>query len=429
MDTTQAHTILCVDDEANILASLQRLFRKLDCKVLTATSGENGLSILKQEPVTMVLSDERMPNMKGSEFLGHAKELAPDSIRILLTGYADVTSAITAVNQAGLFRYVTKPWDDIDLLATVRAGFAQYELIQRNRQLEEQTRRQNEELAALNQTLEQRVTDRTISLEGHNEELQKLYDLLEKDLLESLEMVAAVMEAYSPRLVGHSRRVAANVERLSRLLGSVDYDTNLFTTAAALHDIGLIGISHEIIDKPEPLLNHAERSLFQEHTRIGMETVSALSRLKPVGPIILAHHERYDGQGFPSGTKGEEIPLGARIIAVVEGYDHVIAPSYGNPIAALEEDALQHIKAEQGKAYDPKVVAGFIRMLSEGFRQSQAIKVSDLGEGMVLAGNLVTPQGVLLARKGAILTRLMIKRLQQLPQDKMPANLEIIPKH
>jgi response regulator RpfG family c-di-GMP phosphodiesterase len=428
-DNPLTHTILCVDDEENILASLQRLFRKIDCKVLTATSAEKALTMLKDQPVTMVISDERMPNMKGSEFLSLAKELAPASIRILLTGYADVTSAITAVNQGGLFRYVTKPWDDNDLLTTVRAGLSQYELIDRNRRLEEQTRRQNEELAVLNQTLEQRVTERTKALEAHNEELQKLYELLEKDLFESLEMVLAVMEAYSPRLVGHSRRVAAHVEGLAPFLGLVEYDAKIIVTAALLHDLGLIGIPHEILDKPDPLLNAAERALLQEHTRLGMETVTALSRLKMEGPIILSHHERYDGQGYPSKLKGAEIPLGARIIAVVEGYDHVLAPSYGTPIPALENDAIEHVKAEQGKAYDPKVVESFLRMLSGSCREARSVTLKDLGEGMMLATNLSTPQGVLLAPKGTILTRPMIKRLQQLPPDKMPAHLEIIPKN
>jgi len=426
--TALTHTILCVDDEENILASLQRLFRKIDCKVLTAPSGEKALTMLKDQPVTMVISDERMPNMKGSEFLGRAKELAPDSIRILLTGYADVTSAITAVNQGGLFRYVTKPWDDNDLLTTVRAGLSQYELIHRNRRLEEQTRRQNEELAALNQTLEQRVAERTSALETHNQELQRLYELLEKDFFESLAMVVAVMEFHSPRLVGHSRRVAAHVERLAPFLALVEYDAKIIATAALLHDVGLIGIPHEILDKPDPLLNPAERALLQDHTRLGMETVMALSRLKMEGPIILSHHERYDGQGFPSGLKGEKIPLGARIIAVVEGYDHVLAPSYGAPIAALEKDAFEHVKAEQGKAYDPKVVEGFLRMLTEGSPKARTVTVPDLGEGMVLAAHVSTPQGVLLATKGTLLTNSLIKRLQQLPSDKMPVDVEIIPK-
>lgn len=428
-DTPLTHTILCVDDEENILASLQRLFRKIDCKVLIATSGEQALTMLKDQPVTMVISDERMPNMKGSEFLSRAKDVAPDSIRILLTGYADVTSAITAVNQGGLFRYVTKPWDDNDLLTTVHAGLSLYELMHHNRRLEEQTRRQNEELAELNQTLEQRVARRTKALEAHNAELQKLYELLEKDLSESLNMVLAVMEAHSPRLVGHSRRVAAHAEGLIPFLGLVEYDAKIIVTAALLHDVGLIGIPHEILDKPDPLLNSAERALLQEHTRLGMETVSALSRLKMEGPIILSHHERYDGQGYPVGLKGAEIPLGARVIAVIEGYDHVLAPSYGTPITALENDAIEHVKAEQEKAYDPKVVESFLRMLSGSSREARTVTLKDLGEGMMLATNLSTPQGVLLAPKGAILTRPMIKRLQQLPPDKMPAHLEIIPKN
>ncbi len=414
-------TILCVDDEPNILASLQRLFRKIDCQVLTAPGGEAALALLKctQEApgspprVAMVISDQRMPKMTGAELLGQVKKLAPDSIRILLTGYADVTSAIEVVNNGEVWRYLTKPWNDDDLVTTVKAGLAHYELVQQNRRLQEQTRRQNEELVALNQSLERRVAERTA--------------LLEKDLFESLAMLLRVMEVHSPRLVGHARRVAAHVQRLAPALGVPDQEAKAMVTAALLHDLGLIGIPHEILDKPEPLLNDAERALLRHHPQLGVESVSHLSVLKKNAPMILSHHERYDGQGYPKGAKGEDIPLGARIIAVVDGYDHAVAPFYGSPIAALEQPAQEVLRTERGLAFDPLVVDTFLDVLSITAEQGRVVQIADLQEGMVLAKNLSTLDDAALVMKGAVLTLSIIQRVKDLPKENRPLTAVVEP--
>lgn len=435
--------ILCVDDEPNILSALQRLLHKTGCKILTAPGGDAALAIVQafaspaptggDSPaeglhLAMVMSDQRMPHMTGSELLGRVKDLAPDCVRILLTGFADVASAISAVNTGGAFRYMTKPWETQDLLATVQAGLAHYELIRQNRRLQAETSRQNDELATLNASLEQRVEERTRELMQRNQELTRLSEMLEKDLFESLAVVLRVLEAHNPLLVGHARRVAAHAQKIGNAMGLPAADVRMMVTASLLHDLGLVGMARDLIEKPESMLDEDERARLHQHPRISMETVCHLTQLKPLAPIILAHHERHDGTGYPDRLAGEAIPLGARIIAVADAFDQIMAPGYGTPNPALAQDAVKVLQAARGHAFDPVVVDAFLRSLGGRTRPERTVAVKDLEEGMLLAEDLHTPppRNTVLASKGAPLTRALIQRLTAMSQFDGPAMIAIV---
>jgi DNA-binding NtrC family response regulator len=127
--------ILFVDDEENVLRSLKRLFMSEDYTVLTALSGPDGLAVLKEVEVPVIVSDQRMPVMTGAEFLEKSRELSPDSVRIILTGYADVEAAIGAINRGGAYRYVSKPWNDNELLLVIKDAFDKYRLVKENKYL------------------------------------------------------------------------------------------------------------------------------------------------------------------------------------------------------------------------------------------------------------------------------------------------------
>ena len=418
--------ILCVDDEPNILSALQRLLNRNGYQVLTAAGGEAALDLLRNpstsNPIAMVISDQLMPGMTGVELLRQVKECHPETIRIILTGHMDTESAIAAVNTGGTFRYLTKPWEDQDLLATVDAGLLQYELVQQNRELNEQTQRQNAQVLQLNQALEKQVKE----LASQNQELARLTDMLEKDLYESLAMLLRVMEIHDFRLVAKARRVAGYVKRIASMMARPDFETKLLITAALLQDLGLVGLPHGILDKQDGLLSEAERALLQQHPQVGMEAVSHLAQLKPIASIILAHHERYDGQGYPNKMIGEEIPLGARILAVANGYDEVVAPFYGNPIPALEQDALKYLSTQRSRVFDPLIVDTFIRCVSGSAQEQRVISLMDLEEGMVLAQNICSPQNTLLITKGVVLTVGIIKRLQGLGRGMRPDTAAVV---
>ncbi len=167
-------TILCVDDEINVLRSLKRLLRNEDYHLITANSGEEGLAVLAEEEVSVVLSDQRMPGMTGTEFLSIVKEKYPESVRVVLSGYADAATILDSINKGAIYRFLTKPWSDDELRITVRQCLQQYELLQENRNLTHEIKLQNVELNRLNQQLEDLVGKSTQSLHFSQEILASI---------------------------------------------------------------------------------------------------------------------------------------------------------------------------------------------------------------------------------------------------------------
>jgi signal transduction histidine kinase len=166
-DDFREHNLLIVDDELEIQKALRRQFRRL-CKVHIASSGAEALQILREQSIHAIISDQRMPEMTGSEFLNEVKGEYPDAIRLLLTGYADINAVIDAINQGQIYRYITKPWDPTELETIVREAFQRYDLIVENRQLLDKLRQYNEEL-------EEMVAERTSELKEANEHLVVLH--------------------------------------------------------------------------------------------------------------------------------------------------------------------------------------------------------------------------------------------------------------
>lgn len=167
------HTILCVDDEPNILHSLKRLLRKEGYKLLLANSGDEALKLLQEQKVHLIISDQRMPQMSGTEFLGLVKERFPDVLRVILTGYTDVDSITESINKGHIYKFFLKPWNDHNLKLEIRQALDQYDLIKANKHLDETVIRQNQELQRVNEKLEELVAARTeeIALKNHALEL------------------------------------------------------------------------------------------------------------------------------------------------------------------------------------------------------------------------------------------------------------------
>ena len=167
-------TILCVDDERHILNSLKRLLRRESYNVLTAPSGPEGLTVLQKRHVQLVISDQRMPGMTGVEFLQKVKELSSDTVRVVLSGYADVNVIVDSINKGEVSRFLTKPWNDEELKAAIRQCLAHYDIVRQNRSLNEQIRVQNQKLLGMNMSLEEMVHLRTRSLQLSQEVLEIL---------------------------------------------------------------------------------------------------------------------------------------------------------------------------------------------------------------------------------------------------------------
>ena len=163
--TLTPHTVLCVDDEASVLSALKRLFRKEGFALLTAASGADALKLLQDHPVHLIISDQRMPSMSGTELMAKVKDTYPDVIRMILTGYTDVDTITESINKGHIYKFFVKPWNDQSLVLEIRQALEQYDLIQTNKTLHEKVLEQNETFRQLNDNLEFLVTERTREVE------------------------------------------------------------------------------------------------------------------------------------------------------------------------------------------------------------------------------------------------------------------------
>jgi response regulator RpfG family c-di-GMP phosphodiesterase len=173
------HTVLFVDDEENILHSLKRLLRKEGYRMLTANSGSDGLEMLKEHDVHLVVTDQRMPGMSGTEFLAKVKENYPEVIRIVLSGYTDVDAITESINKGNVYKFMLKPWNDQNVKLEIKQALEQYDLMQVNKTLHEKVMEKNEELKTINENLEMLVKERTMDFEIQNQALELSRAILE----------------------------------------------------------------------------------------------------------------------------------------------------------------------------------------------------------------------------------------------------------
>lgn len=409
-------TLLCVDDEQNILSALKRLFRPAGYRLLTAESGAEALAIMEREPVDLVISDMRMPEMDGATFLTHVVQRWPTTKRILLTGYADLSSTIAAVNNGHIYRYVSKPWEDSDLRLAVQHGLEQQFLERERIRLLELTQNQNAELQDLNANLERKVADRTAELREANDGLERMHNDLKASYVSTVKVFAHLLEMREQTVAGHSRRVADQARRLAQHMNLDPDAVQAVLFAALLHDIGKIALPDQLISKPFNSLPAPEREKVMQHPAVGQGLLMGLDYLHQAAQLIRSHHERWDGQGYPDQLKGAAIPLGARILAVVNDYDALQRGTLAT-VRFSPAQAREYLTENKSRRYDPAVVDAYLTMLGheEGSLavQERAMSSSTLEPGMVLSRDLVTRDGVLLLSAGYVLDKKLIEKIQQ----------------
>ncbi len=410
-----APTLLLVDDEANILNALRRLFRPHGYRVLTAESGAAGLELMSSESVDLVISDMRMPQMNGAEFLERVQTEHPDVVRILLTGYADLDSTIAAINHGGIYRYLAKPWEENDVLLTVRHALERKALEQEKARLEQLTQQQNEALRQLNAGLEEKVRARTEEIRQINTFLEAANKQLRENFLLSMRVFSNLIELRHGSIAGHSRRVAEHARALAQAMGMTQGEVQNVLFAALLHDIGKIGLPDRVIVKSYSQLDDEERKAFWLHPATGQAALMGIETLREAGRLLRSHHERFDGLGFPDGLRGSEIPQGARILAVVNDYDALMHGGI-QPRQYSAQEAREFLLAGKGTRYDPKVVDGFIRLMgmhAEPAATAAVCITSDrLKPGMVLAKDLVSKDGLLLLARDYMLDETLIGQIR-----------------
>ena len=418
-------SVLFVDDETSILHSLRRRFRKTGWHISTAENGMDGLEIMKQRRIDVVVSDMKMPEMSGAEFLTEVADTYPKTVRILMTGYADIESAAEAINKGRIFGYISKPWNDEDLQKTIERGLEITFLERERDELLVLSQKQNEKLKSFNQGLEAEVKKRT-------EELQQTASFLDHTLQElkgaynsTIDVFANLIELREGRRAGHARRVAQHAKELAISLNISDQGTNDIYLAALLHNIGLIGMPDNIISTPYSELSFTEQKKYREHPILGEASLMSIPPLHQAAKFIRHHCEHEDGSGFPDGLVGAEIEVGAKIIGVISKYDEYIL---GFVTGQQESDdaAARYLVEHSGTYFSKKVVDSFLKNVKPNYKREMAqeaapvekgISTKNIKEGMVLAQDLVTPGGILLLVKGQKITSEIIARIRMLEKD------------
>jgi response regulator RpfG family c-di-GMP phosphodiesterase len=331
--------LLFVDDEPFVLRALKRTFELEGFEVVTALKPAEALELLRSGGQFVVIgSDYRMPDMNGAEFLQRARELSPQSYRLLISAVEEFHAAVDSINRGEIYRFVPKPWERDDLLAIVRAAVDDYHLRRNYQEMTALLHAKNGELSALNKNLEDRVSERTRDL------LEALVTALDQRCVESV----------------HSRKVAAFALRLGREMQLSETELAVLQQGALIHDIGKLAIPDSILVKGGGL-QPEEWAHLKRHPELGYRMLASIPSLDQARRLVLTHHERYDGGGYPLGLAGEQLPLGARILHVCEAYESMTA---GRSFRPPRNDAETRVEIERcsGSQFDPRMVAAFLRI-------------------------------------------------------------------
>ena len=315
------YKILVVDDEPDNLQLVRRTLRR-HYDIITANNADEAIEALKQNSdIEMVLSDHKMPGKSGVELLHHCFEHYPDVIRILITAYSEVPILVDAINTGKIHRYIKKPWTPEELELTVEKAFEANKLSRENARL---------------------ITDFKELFSG---------------------TISAITEALDEKdeyTAGRSKRVSEYAVAIAKEMNLSDIEISKIEVASLLHDIGMIGVPEYILNKTEKLTEE-EFKLIQQHVAYGLNIIGNITQLESVVPIIKYHHERYDGSGYPYGLKGEEIPIGARIIGLADTFDALVSTrAYRQSISV--DEAVEVLKSLSGKQLDYNVVQAFLKI-------------------------------------------------------------------
>lgn len=314
------HTVLAIDDEENNLSLLKRTLRS-NYNVLSASSGIEAIEIIEKygNEISLIVSDQKMPVMEGTEFFQQISGKYPDIIKILLTGHSNIDILVDAINECHLFQYILKPFDPENLCMIVESGIKKYEL----------------------------VTSRT----------QILCDLSEL-FYKTIKAIAFALDAKDTYTHGHSLRVTLYALALAKTLNLPNSLLEEIETASLLHDIGKIAIPEKILLKPGKLTDE-EFEIIKTHPELGEKLVHSIEKLKLISNWLKSHHERYDGKGYPEGLIGEEIPISSRIIALADTYDAMTSDrAYRGALS--HEVAMDEIKKCSGTQFDPMLADLFL---------------------------------------------------------------------
>ena len=340
--TSDAPRCLVTDDEPRLRQVLCRLMQGEGFTCFEAANGREALDLLRREPVTLLLSDLRMPEMDGIELLREVRDRWPDIAVVMVSAVADVDMAVHALS-LGAMDYLTKPFHLEEVRARVAQAVERRRLRLENREYEER--------------LEVKLAER-VGQQAHR--IQELFLLAIHSLVQALEVK-------DPYTRGHSDRVSRNAGHVARALGVDAALVEQIELGGRVHDIGKIGVREAVLNKPEPLTDE-EYAHIMTHPTVGWRILEPLMTDVPAAlRVVRSHHERFDGRGIPDGLGGEEIPIEARITAVVDAFDAMTSSRPYRPGARMcVPDAVAEMRRHRGTQFDPVVLDVVLDLVAQG---------------------------------------------------------------
>jgi response regulator RpfG family c-di-GMP phosphodiesterase/tRNA A-37 threonylcarbamoyl transferase component Bud32 len=342
-------SVLFVDDEENIINSLRRLFIDEPYEFIGVNNAEDALKVLAERKIEVLVTDHRMPGMSGVELTRKVHEQWPDIVSIILSGQAGLEEVVEGVNKGHIYKFLSKPWLDEEVLYSVKTALDKYELEAKNRLLLDMLSHQNKEVRELNISLETKVEARTLELKNANLNLRKYFDGI-------VETFVGIMEMHSAELSLHCSSVAEFSTRIAELSGRFPGQTTALEIAALLHDVGKISF---FVNANTIKLNQEKELLLAQHPGIAFKMLSTIPEFKNIAEMVKHHHENFSGGGFPEGLSGRDIPIGSRIIAAADEFVKVLYMKNG--ALRKREFVEESMNALSGNRLDPDLVRIIIK--------------------------------------------------------------------
>lgn len=407
METSQPQSIapiLVVDDDPDILHALKEQLAWEGYSVIVKQDVSEALAVLRYETVSVVISDQRMPDLTGLEFLEKAKQLQPLTSRVLITGVLSLDTMIEAINHGEIFRFLAKPWVRAELLATVKNATQRYQLLISNDQLQADTAELNDRLASANDHLQAKIDELT----AQKKELDGTHAALKTNFGHSLELCYRIINTFHPLLGQQTRAVVEICRKMAESNYFTEEEKHVLIAGAWLHDIGLVGFDRHLLHKLHTApgsLSEPELKALSKHPANGQTLASFVDNLQTVGETIRAHHERFDGRGYPDGVAGQAIPWTARCLAVAVQFVECGLP---------KAQAVDEIARLSGTVLDPEAVRLFFKMTQSADlpKQVREIMIDEMSPGMQLVDGIYSPVGLLLLPEGQALNETTIAKIK-----------------
>ena len=338
-----AGRVLVIDDEAGIRTVLSSMLSWLNYEVSTCGSLAEARALLNERKnwFDVVLTDMHIGNDTGLEILAMLKRSDPSPVRIVITGFATKDMTVACLRE-GAFDFIEKPFTSTILTTTLNRAMMHRRLIQENWRYQER--------------LEELVRLRSQNLTTALEQLRNSY-------AQTIRALATMIDLRETGTGQHCFAVGAAIRVMAQMMGVPAHDREVMEMGAALHDIGKIGIPDSILLKPSSLSDD-DWVVMRSHSEIGFNLLSGVPFLQEVAQMVHSHHERFDGRGYPRGLKGEQIPLGSRLFAVIDSY-HAMRSDRSYRKALPVEAAVAEIDKNAGAQFDPEVVATFMKCRAE----------------------------------------------------------------